>query len=90
MEMDSDSDSDGSDVSDVSDISFSEAFEEIHSQWAEMIALQEHLVERMSRFSYDLSTPFQAVIEACHQASLKDVEETGRVTFGERLLRSLE
>ena len=97
MESDTESTpSDTSDTSETSDLSdtveadLSEEFEAIHTQMTEMITLQDHLLQRMSRLFHNECSELHDVIDRCHRESLADVAEAGRVTLGERILRSLE
>ncbi len=94
--MESDTESTPSDTSTLSETSdtveadLSEEFEAIHTQMTELIALQDHLLQRMSRLFHNECSELHDIIDRCHRESLADVMETGRVTLGERILRSLE
>ncbi len=104
--MESDTESTPSDTSYLSETSdtveadLSEEFEAIHTQMTELIALQDHLLQRMSRLFHNECSELHDIIDRCHRESLADVMEAGkrniqrggalRVTLGERILRSLE
>ncbi len=101
--MESDTESTPSDTSTLSETSdtveadLSEEFEAIHTQMTELIALQDHLLQRMSRLFHNECSELHDIIDRCHRESLADVMETGKrniqrggVTLGERILRHLE
>ncbi len=92
--------SDTSDVSDTVEAELSEEFEAIHTQMTEMITLQDHLLQRMSRLFHNECSELHDIIDRCHRESLQDMAEADRrniqrggalrVTLGERILRHLE
>jgi hypothetical protein len=104
--MESDTESTPSDTSTLSETSdtveadLSEEFEAIHTQMTELIALQDHLLQRMSRLFHNECSELHDIIDRCHRESLQDMAEAGkrniqrggalRVTLGERILRHLE
>ena len=79
-----------SETSEAVEADLSEEFEAIHTQMTELIALQDHLLQRMSRVFHNECSELHDIIDRCHRESLADMAETGRVTLGERILRSLE
>lgn len=69
------------------------------TDWAEveqnlhrLCALQTEASQRMEalRMTLALEEGLIPVIQSCHEASLEELEQTGEVTFGARLLKSLQ
>lgn len=77
--------------------SFEGEWKQIEDDIHHLSALQIEAYDRMMALTHLLSSlesnkPDEAVLSAirqCHQESLQELEETGEVTFGQRLLATL-
>ncbi len=93
--MDSDMDTGSRSEYEESEEGFNEEeWKQIEDDIHRLSELQTEAYERMRALTARLSSlePNEAVlsmIQQCHQESLQELEETGEVTFGQRLLVSL-
>jgi hypothetical protein len=88
-DLDLDSDTDA--VADaVADIDWTQVEEDLHIVSKLQAEAYERLTVLTSRISYESYESYDAVlsmIQSCHEKSMEELENTGEVTFGQRLLQ---